>query len=67
MRIPTDELQDEAEKRQRIRDYLTVFREELEIVTRQGKRKEMIAKVFKDIRKDGQIVTEMDGEGNPRE
>ena len=67
MKIPTDEAQDEAEKRQCIQDYLSLFQEELEIVNRQGRKKEMKAKVFKKIRKVGQIVTEHDNAGNPRE
>ena len=56
VRIPSDEDQDEAEKQLRVREYMQLFRADMDMVRRHGRKKEMIPKIFKNIRKVNQIV-----------
>ena len=42
VRIPSDEEQDDTERQLRMREYMELFREEMDMIKRQGKRKELI-------------------------
>ena len=65
VRIPSDEEQDDTERQLRMREYMELFREEMDMIKRQGKKKELISKICNNIRKANQIVYEWDELGNP--
>ena len=65
VRIPSDEDQDEAEKQLRVREYMQLFRAEMDMVRRHSRKKELISKIFKNVRKANQVVFEQDEQGNP--
>ena len=58
VRIPSDGDQDEAEKQLRVREYMQLFRVDMDMVRRHGRKREMISKIFKNIRKANQVVFE---------
>ena len=42
VRIPSDEDQDDAERQLRVREYMELFRAEMDMVKRQGRKKELL-------------------------
>ena len=65
VRIPPDDIQDRCEQRQWVRQYMHLFKEDMATIKTQGRKKEYLKKVFKDIRKANQVVDERGDNGFP--